>query len=93
MTDQTPRTAQQVTVTLNRLTAACEAASDHLHGIADRLGDSMEPVMLRLHDMIREYQATRTDADRARDVFLSRFPDAEAMQDEMDRRAAERHTP
>ena len=87
MPNQTPR---DLTAALNQLTAACEAAEPALKAMADMMGNTMTG---RVHDLlarIHEYQAARTDVDRARDLFLSRFPTAEVMQDELDRRQGDR---
>lgn len=92
MTDPTPRSSQDALhqlnrrVSVNQLTAACEAAAPAMKAIIDMLGDSAAPETRRLFEAIRNYQGTRTDTDRARDLFLSRFPTAEVMQEELDRR-------
>jgi hypothetical protein len=75
---------------LNQLTAACEAAAPALKAMSDMFGDNMSPEVRRMLAAINTYQACRTGTDRGRDVFLSRFPTAEVMQDELNRRQTER---
>lgn len=79
-------TAERRTAALNQLTAACEAAAPALHA----WGDGLPYDVARLYDAICTYRRVRTDTDAARDLFLSKFPTAEVMQDELDRRQTER---
>lgn len=95
MPDQTPRPDRR-NADVNRVLAAAVHALPALRAVLAQAGNhgalTIEAIQ-RLHDATIGYQDSRTDTDAARDLFLSRFPDAQTMQDEVDRRAAGRQTP